>query len=210
MGYQVAVHTNTGLAHQVKIARALVAGFDVHGIAAVISDAVVQADMHVCMGPWFALDQWRHGNTLYIDRAYWGDPGAVSVHWLQDGEKLRTRNNPPRPHPELAPMRAGSRRIYLCDYGEQPPNDCDYRRHPADGAAGTLAEALEGYQIAAGRRTTALVDAAIAGLAVETDDPHSPVYGLTDREQWITDLAWHNWTLDEIERGAMWAHFKQR
>ena len=99
MGFRVALHTNSGLAHQVRNARALLAGFNAHGISAVIADADMDAPLHVVQGPWYALERWRFANTLYLDRAYWGDPGAVSVNWLQDGEKLRTRNNPHRPLP---------------------------------------------------------------------------------------------------------------
>lgn len=215
MGYRCAIHTNTGLAHQVKIARTLLAGFEVHGIVAVMTDAGAQADMHVCMGPWYALEQWRHANTLYIDRAYWGDPGAVSVHWLRDGEKHFNGFADYRPIPDVMPYRDSQKRIYLCDYDKQPQGDYDaVRHHPAGGNGCSLVESLDGYGVAIGKRTTALIDAAINGLVVITDDPHSPVWPISGRRAarraWLTGLAWHNWTLDEIKRGDAWEHLKQR
>jgi hypothetical protein len=101
-------------------------------------------------------------------------------------------------------MKTGNRRVYLCDYKATPEGQSDaVRYHPADRpATQSLQEILNTHDIAIGKRTTALVDAAIAGLRVETSDPHSPVYGLVDRGQWIMDLAWHNWSLDEIARGV--------
>lgn len=215
MGYSVAVHTNTGLAHQVAIARALVAGFRVHGIAAVIADQYAGADLHVCLGPWYALKQWRFANTLYIDRAYWGDPECISVHWLENGEKVRSLNDVPRAHPELRPYRYGERSIFLCDYNQQPVGLYDaVRYHPANGQSGNLIEALDGYGVAIGGRTTALVDAAIHGLKVVAVDEHSPAWPISGRregrEQWINNLAWHNWSLNEIARGDAWEHLSQQ
>ena len=101
-------------------------------------------------------------------------------------------------------MKTGNKRIYLCDYADGPAGCYDtVRRHPAQQKpTTTLQHDLDTHDIAIGRSTTALVDAAIQGLRVETSDPHSPVYGLVDRDQWIRDLAWHNWSTDELASGA--------
>jgi len=202
MGERIAIHANPSLTHQVDIANALCKGIG----GKVTYSPDTQADIHVVLGPWFALNQWRFSNTLYIDRAYWGDPDHVSVHWLQNGEKVRTKNNPYRWHPNLKPMKKGTRRLYLCDYACNPDGEYEtVRYHPAQiSPSRPLIDDLNCHDIAIGRRTTALVDAAIHGLQIETSDPNSPVYGITDREQWACDLAWHNWSLNEIESGAMW------
>jgi hypothetical protein len=194
------IHANGQLAHQVRIAAALHSGTGWE----VSFRPDTEADCHVVLGPWFALDRWRYAKTLYVDRAYWGDPYCVSIHWLAGGEKVRLKGMPYRDHPELHPMKTGNRRVYLCDYKAEPEGQYDtVRYHPVDRpATQSLQEILNTHDIAIGRRTTALVDAAIAGLRVETSDPHSPVYGLVDRAQWIIDLAWHNWSLDEIARGV--------
>ena len=217
MGYTVALHTNTGLAHQLELARAWHVGFTRHGIASVLTDSPdTLADTHVVFGPWFALDKWRHApRVLYIDRAYWGDPDRVCVHWLRQGEKIYGACMDYRPIPTVIPYRNSQKRIYLCDYGQEPEGDYDaIRRHPADGdALRSLMDDLDGYGIAIGRRTTALVTAAIAGLEIITSDRHSPVWPISGRrggrEQLLTRLAWHNWSLDEIERGYAWEHLKR-
>jgi hypothetical protein len=173
------------------------------------------ADTHIVMGPWFALDKWRRApNVLYIDRAYWGDPDAVSVHWLKHGEKVYGVKQGGRDCPAVEPYRQSQKRIFLCDYGCEPEGDYQgVRYHPADGGEGTLQDALEGYGIAIGRRTTALLDAAMMGLQVITNDRHSPVWPISGRlggrEQLLRRLAWHNWTIDEIRQGLMWEHLKQ-
>jgi hypothetical protein len=209
MGASVAIHVNPGLTHQRETGKALLAGFCRHGFEAIISTRrETEADIHVVNGPWFALSMWRfHPRTLYIDRAFWGDPECVSAHWLRDGEKARTGRTEPRDHPDFEPYREGSRSIYLCDYGEGPaPGRWDaIRHHPANGQASPLRDALGPFQIAGGRRTTALIDAALMGLRIETDDPHSPAWeirGGGDREPWLNRLAWHNWNIEnEIASG---------
>jgi hypothetical protein len=209
MGYRCTIHVNTALAHQVRIGRALHAGIP----NSVLTDSPhTLGDTHVILGPWFALDQWRHApNVLYIDRAYWGDPDSVSIHWLRKGEKVVGPRLKPREIPKILPYRNSEKRIYLCDYGQQPEGDYSgVRYHPADGGQGSLHDALEGYGVALGRRTTALIDAAILGLQVITNDKYSPVWPISGRkggrEQLLTRLAWHNWALTEIESGAAWEH----
>jgi len=176
--------------------------------AQISGSADTQADLHVVLGPWFAFDKWRYHETLYIDRAYWNDPECISVHWLVNGEKLFTTHNPKREHPALLPLKHGNKKIYLCDYQCQPEGEYDtVRHHPAKSKqAETLHDALNRHDIAAGKRTTALVDAAFMGLRVETNDPYSPVHRLSHvgREQWARDMAWHNWSLKEIAIGDMW------
>jgi hypothetical protein len=201
------IHCNSSLAHQVKIAQALRDGFTLNGQPSrIVNTPHGDGDFHVVMGPWFA----KYSDCLYIDRAYWGDPECVSVHWMRGGEKVRPEWESKRPHPELKPMKSGDRTVYLCDYRQKPSaNYHNVRYHPAERPSRyTLTECLERHDVAVGRRTTALVEAHINGLKVITDDPHSPVYGITDRERWINNLAWHNWSLREIAEGEMWTHFK--
>lgn len=213
MGGQPTIHVNASLAHQKRLGEALAEGFKCHGLSPILTHSPhASGDWHVCIGPWFALDQWRGDHTLYIDRAYWGDPECVSVHWLDGGEKRRSKGNKYRAHPELKPMKVGDRRVYLCDYN-RPPEGFYHtvRYHPSEKKSRyTLQECFDMHDIALGRRTTALVDAHINGLQVFTDDPHSPVYGIESREQWIRDLAWHNWSHDEIARGEMWTFIQSR
>lgn len=199
------IHINRHLGHQVKHGQVLQAGFRRHGIRAEVSfHADTPADVHVVSGPHFAYPRWRHATTLMLDRAYWGDPECVSLHWLEDGEKVFLRDMPKRAHPRLKPLKAGDRSIYLCDYRERPDRVYDtVRLHPAEEVpAESLEDALKAHQVAVGRRSTALVTAAIDGLRVEVLDQRSPAYMPGTRKKWINDLAWHNWSLDEIASGA--------
>lgn len=219
------IHCNGGLKHQVVWAAALQDGFRKHGIEVEVSlSPDTEADTHIVLGPWFALRQWRDADTLYLDRAYWGDPDRCSLHWLADGEKHFTRGNPHRHHPAVQAWKHGRRAIVLCDYGMTGEAEAlrarphfervTIRRHPTEAQSRPLADDLADHDIAIGRRSTALIDAAIAGLAVITPDPASPVApvsGITvrdisrpDREQWLRDLAWHNWHISEITRGEAW------
>lgn len=204
------IHCNSRLAHQVELAECLRAGMG----GEISYSADTEADLHVVMGPWFAFKRWQYANTLYIDRAYWGDPDCVSIHCLRAGEKIRTTNNPHRDHPAVKPWKTGRKTVVLCDYGMDGSKlaqqyGADIRKHPAEGEKQPLCEILEQYDIAVGCRTTALVDAAIAGLVVHTNDKHSPVRSIQgqqcDRKQWLNDLAAHNWSKTEISRGEMWA-----
>ena len=210
------IHVNPNLEHQVKIGDALKAGFDRHDKPSEISHkADTPADLHVVLGPWFALRQWKHANTLYIDRAYWGDPKCISIHWLKNGEKHFGRSCNYRSHPQSKPYKHGDRTIILCDYKQRPVFEqniqATIRLHPSEVKPHrSLEQDLANHDIAIGKRTTALVDAAIAGLKVITDDTHSPVWEISNstsyikRDQWLVNLAWHNWSLVEIANGDMW------
>lgn len=206
MGSRIAIHANPGLKWQRDYGGYLLEGLAQHGIRALLTDNPTQgADIHIVLGPWFALEPWRYDTTLYVDRAYWGDPTHVSIHWLRAGEKYRPHHEFSRKHPELQPYKTGDSRVWLCDYRESaPPGWKNSRKHPSEAQNGPLSDVLAKYDIAGGCRTTALVDAAIAGLRVETDDPHSPVWAIRgggNRDNWINNLAWHNWSIDEIRSG---------
>lgn len=217
MGTTCALHINPSQPHQRIIGEAMARGLQRHGLLCnETMDRTAEADYHVVIGPWYALDHWRdHPRVLYVDRAYWGDPRFVSVHWLRDGEKHFTACDDPRKHPDLHAYRNSEKVIYLCDYQQAPRGLYDgVRYHPAERRGGrtSLLADLAGYGIAAGGRTTALVTAAIFGLMVRTDDEYSPVAPISGfrhgRETWINRLAWHNWGVGEIERGDAWQYLK--
>lgn len=196
------IHVNPAMPHQVEYGAALVAGFKRHGVTANVTHSPkAGGDIHICIGPHFA----KYDRCILLDRAYWGDPLYVSVHLVKNGKRVYTQNPEPRAHPPLMPMKQGNRTIYLCDYGEKPPTHYDtIRRHPAEQRpVESLEAALLRHDRAVGQRSTALVTAAFMGLAVETTNTQSPAYGITDRERWANNLAWHNWSKVEIENGDM-------
>ena len=218
MGARCAIHTNTGLKHQVEWADALRSGFFKHGVHALITPSkTMQADINVCLGPWYALPMHTQGTVFYLDRAFWGDPERCSLQWMHSGYKqFDWRVKPERAHPELQPEKVGDRVVILCDYDMIPEPElkrhpkATIRKHPAQAQSEPLADCLNRHDIAAGRHTTALVDAAIHGLAIHCVTPYTATAGLMrGRKQWINCLAWHNWHIDEIRSGEAWEHLRE-
>jgi len=210
------VHVNPSLSWQLRYGAAITGSLSDFGIDARITNNPKESDdLTVVLGPHWAKQHHGHHRCLYVDRAYWGDPGAVSFHWISRGEKeFNWSGKGGRSHPPLSPLKTGNKTVVLCDYNTLfELSGATVRRHPSEvKQSETLSECLARHQIAVGGRSTALVDAAIAGLRVVTNDDYSPVKPLSfsvnpDREHWIKSLSWHNWTFDEIERGELWPHF---
>ena len=227
MGKSLAViHRNPALNHQIKLAEQFAAGFKRSGQAWVItSDQGKAGDIHVVLGPHYALNQWRnHHRCVWVDRAFWGDPECVSVGGSAGIDRKFPAGAGWRNHPELVPWTDGRDCIVLADYGDtgldlaalvRPHCErVEIRRHPAEGGSGALSDALQGFQIAIGRNTSALVEAAISGLSVVCKSPRSPVMPIAsasirdlvqpDRNEWLRGLSWANWSGSEIESGELW------
>lgn len=210
------VHVNPSLSWQQRYGVAITSSLVDFGVEArTTHNPEESADLTVILGPHWAKHHHGHHRCLYIDRAYWGDPDAVSVHWMEHGEKeFDWSGNEGRPHPSLFPLKSGERTVVLCDYNKlfELPG-ATIRQHPSNHPPSeTLSECFVRHEIAVGGRSTALVDAAIAGLRVISNDPYSPVKPLSfaidpDREHWIKSLSWHNWTFEEIKSGELWPHF---
>lgn len=219
--------------HQVRFGECFRRGFEAHGVAARVTDKPDDAgDLHVVMGPWFALNQWQsHPRCIHADRAFWGDPDCLSIGWSRpDGSRRFPTGEGGRLMPHLMPAQRGRRALVLADYGDTGESmaalvrphveSVTVRRHPADITLadrlqqGSLSDALRGRHIAIGKMTTALIDAAIAGLAVVCLDKRNPVMPVAsntirdvihpDRQDWLQGLAWGNWSATEIETGEAW------
>lgn len=205
------IHCNPAIHWQVKYSKALQLGLLAEGIKSNISNKKTQrGDLTIVLGPHWCAEY--HPDCLYIDRAFWGDPEAVSIHWRVSGEKVyHWQAKDGRPYPKLKPMKKGGRCLVLCDYGKQYDYQGTIRKHPTEQPSVPLIEALEKHDIAIGGRSTALVDAAIYGLKVITLEKNTPVDPISDqdepdRESWLKALSWHNWTYHEIKKGEPWAH----
>lgn len=92
---------------------------------------------------------------------------------------------------------------------------------PVQRKTGPLDQALAGAAAVIAWNSNSLVDAALAGVPVIAGDRGSmawPVaaHGIGDplyrpsRTQWLHDLAYCQWTHDEIASGEAWAHLSQR
>lgn len=228
----IAIHYNPNIENQVNYGQALYEGFRAHGLKTTLTDNVTApGDIHCLIGPWYAYSHYiKYKNVLYLDRACWDHPNYTTVNWMHYGEKVWNWDLPqkPRYHPTIKPWKNGKRLIVLCDYGEKSykyqnrvrPHfgNVAVREHPSSVSYKQidLLDELEDFEIAIGGRTTALVTAAIEGLSIFCVDRLSPVYPVAsavpyiikpDRDRWLKDLSWHNWTLEEIKSGQMWHHF---
>ncbi len=106
-----------------------------------------------------------------------------------------------------------------------------YRHHPdyrnpsipcgIDVIGGSLEDCLKGAAYVITFSSTVGVDALLAGIPVVAVDPISmawPLAGhsvkevppMSDRQQWAYDLAYTQWTEQEIRSGAAWAHLRQK
>ena len=233
----ITVHINPNIENQVVYGTALADGFMQHGERVnLTSDVRAHGDVHCIIGPWYAFREYRnHPGVLYLDRACWDHPAYTCINWLAGGEKVWSWGlcGTARNHPQLKPRKTeGRRAIVLCDYNEpsyQYENrlrphfsHITIRKHPAQmGTCGhqppSLVEQLADHQFAIGKRTSALVTAAIEGLNVFCVDPYSPVYpvacpvpslSVASRAAWLRDLSWHHWTPDEIAAGQAWDYFR--
>lgn len=225
MGKTVAIHTNLRLDHQREYAEHLKSGFEVHGYEVeVTADRTNQADIHVIQGPHYALHENLGKPTIFLDRCFWGHPRqVVSLAWLtHDGGKVWEAEAPgDREKPYLQPWRANQENaLILNDYDREFPEQqarehfvvVEVREHPArTKPLEALNDALERNHVAIGYLSTALVSAVVKGLPVICFDKRSPVYSMAshsldeivrpEREQWLNNLSYMNWSYAEIESG---------
>lgn len=207
------IHTNPSIHWQVKYSKALISGLESQGITARISHKQTdKADLTIVLGPHWCAE--HHSDCLYLDRAFWGDPEAVSIHWVVNHQKVYDWTpREGRTYPEPKPMKSGDRTLVLCDYRKDYQVNGTKRKHPTESRSNEpLNVALSAHDQAYGGRSTALVDAAINGLKVTTLEKNTPVDPISgqdnpDRERWLKALSWHNWTFEEIKKGDLWPHF---
>lgn len=226
----IAIHINPNIENQVNYGTALAEGFKVHGVKHnLTTDIEAKGDTHCIIGPWYAFRRYQsHDRVLYLDRACWDHPERTCINWLSKGDKVWEwgRRLKARYHPKTKPWKYGNNLVVLCDYNDdglqqanltRPHFNVSIRRHPSNLEQESLASCLANNEVAIGKRSTALVDAAIHGLAVITYDHLSPVYPVAgrlrdirrpDRSGWLRDLSWHNWTINEIKSGETWQHLR--
>lgn len=224
------IHTNMGLENQRLCATALKNGFKRHGIEAQVTPDVKQAaDLHVIQGPWYAYREWLgQPNVIWLDRCFYGCAKTViSLGWLNaDGSRdFRDCDKPAKGElPELLPAKPMRRcAVVFGDYGRDPRPDIKdaerrydsvfYRPHPSETGLcvlrplrGELSAVFEIGDVAIGHGSTVLVDAEIHGLHVECSDPRHVVHHTGDRETWLRELSWKQWSLDELRAGTFWEH----
>lgn len=229
------IHTNLNLPNQVETAGWLQEGFRRHGIdAEVTGDRYKSSTIHVVQGPWYCYDHWLgEPNVLWLDRCFYGHPRFdVSLGWLRPDGSRDFKNHGmavPRASLPVLKKQKPTRRcaVVFADYGEdckekvkQARREYDsvfFRPHPADNKNDTPVMTLKGdleavweiADVAIGHSSTVLVEAMINGLYVESSDPLHVCQGVTDREQWLTNLSWAQWDHEALKRGEFWEHLSE-
>lgn len=212
------IHYNPHLPHQRDHERA----FRSIGFASTHSPKA-EADVHVVSGPHYAMKHWLgHPRTLMIDRAWWGDPDCVSIGWLNaDGTRTFATGDEPRPHPATRPWKTRQQSaVVLADYGQeigdivrQARSRFHYvrvRRHPAEEPSNiSLTSTLALCDVAIGTSGTSLFEAVVMGVPSICLDPKNPVAPMcassldaplvyADRAQWLHDMSYRQFNLNEI------------
>jgi len=222
------IHYNPHRKNQVDQAQAwLASGF------AATPKRTGAADVHVVSGPWFAYETWRgHSRTLMVDRAYWGNPEYVSIGWLNpDGTRRFAKGTAPRPKPEYEAWRTREWScLVLADY-DQDVTDIAYeagkrfgfvevRKHPANEPnCVDLASAIRLRDVIVCGKGTAGFQAIMQGKPVICLDPKSEIMPVAcptmtgelyrgDRDEWLHDMSYKQWSLAEIASGTAWQHLK--
>lgn len=109
-------------------------------------------------------------------------------------------------------------------------HDVVFRPHPLAGArfcppdarlsTGTLADDLAGASLAVAWNSTATVESVLAGVPTVTLDEGAMAWPVAshdigaelrrpDRSEWCADLAWAQFSMDEIASGFAWDHLKE-
>ncbi len=138
--------------------------------------------------------QVPHDYTVqHIDYMAWlRQAYAYLVEWVGEGKVAL------RPHPL-----AGKQ-----DYGF-------VAQHGLDDFGDPIEEVLRHYDLVAAYNSTTLVDAIVAGRTIAAYNDMSVAYPISayplnlTRTQWANDLAYSQWTLDEMRSGEAWTHISR-
>lgn len=230
MDKHAAIHVNAARTSQVEFADYLRLGFEACGWKVTKTtdrNPHPNASVQVVLGPHYALKQCAGQNTLMLDRCFWGNPReVVSLAWLDaNGKRVWPQSAPAgREIPECEPWRHDEERaVILNDYSrimhkgsvESHFRYVEYRDHPTKGGRyiEKLRNVLDRNDVAVGFTSSALVTAALMGLPVVTlGDQKSAVSAIStkqlgepllrpDRTPWLNNLAYMNWSGDEIKTG---------
>ncbi len=150
--------------------------------------------------PWSAL---AYGDILLCAQVPWDASVDHTDHigWLQSAYAALSKHKGRvvfRPHPKAGNVYP----LFPCRYSHEP-----------------FGEALKSCSVVVTFNSNCAVEAVIEGVPAISVDSGSMAWEVTghsfgevdtpkmaDREQWAADLAYSQWTLDEMRRGEAWAH----
>lgn len=212
---EIVYHCNPQQPHQVEHGQWFAAGFKRHGIDLTITpNAHHLADVHIVSGPHYARRLWQgHPRVILLDRAYyhegktgrWHSMDWVSLGWMNSMGIQVHRAGTGRAPPERQPIKTEGGTIFFADYCGPVEEADTVRLHPANETpTETLEEAISRHRHAIGYTSTALVQAALAGLTFECRVPDY----IMSRPDWLEVLPYADWRWDEIASGEAWEHFR--
>jgi hypothetical protein len=228
------IYYNPSLSHQVDHAKA----FKSCGFHATPALHEPPTDVCVISGPHYAYEAMKHHpRVLMIDRAWWGDPDCVSIGWLQpDGTRKFAKGEAERPKPDMMmwkpnlwPTFGELSCLVLAQYGEDVSGivaeakerfiQVNVREHPADHKSVIpLDMQVKWYDCVMGAGT-AIFEAIRCGIPTICTDPTdecAPVCSDSvgaelyrgNRAEWLHDMSYKQWSLDEIASGEAWEYLR--
>lgn len=228
------IHYNPGLSHQVDHAAAFKAcGFAATPKSTGAADIHVVSGPYFAKQNWL-----HHPRVLEIDRAWWGDPDCISIGWLQaDGSRKFATGDTSRDKPDLCewkqcqwPTFGEMRCLVLADYGQDVSgivakaskrfNTVNVRQHPADHKSIiNLKEDIGWHDVVIGSSGSAMFEAIQMGIptiCLDPDNDCAPVCSDSidadlfrgDRELWLHEMSYKQFSLAEIADGTAWRLLK--
>ena len=230
----ITCHVNTGYSHQRRWAEAISHGCKKHGHRVVVSsnrERLAEGDVHFIYGPWYVYNKFiGKKNVILIDRDYLGrDPGDYArIGWLlPDGRQVFAKGYG-RDTPTVKDWRyQGNRALVLADYAQKTDeivrtaheffSEVQVRLHPANKQTSeSLSDAISRADAVIGTAGTAQIQAILDGVPTTCLDPRHIARPVTahvigdiimpDRSAWLRDLAYAQWSHDEMKSGEAWEY----
>jgi len=232
---QGVVHYNPHVSHQTDFARAFAnCGFKITTNRNEPADVHVIYGPHYCLHVWrkhtrvIYIDRawWGH------DESKPGD-GYASIGWLNpDGSRRFATGTKPRPKPEYESWKTREcSALILAGYDEDVSEvvfeaykrftTVNVRKHPANRthAEVSLEDHIRLRDVIICNQGTAGFEAIIQGKPLICLNPQSELLPVAcgtmdgelyrgDRDEWLHDMSYKQWSLAEIASGEVWQHLK--
>jgi len=174
------------------------------------------------MQPWIGQP-----DIILLDRCYYGDTNQVArLGWLRPDGAQTFATGYSRPVPGIKNWRnGGNRALVLADFGQDASNivaeargyysEVRLRLHPSNHKPHeSLGDSVSWADAVIGTAGTALIQGILEGVPTTCLDPRhiarpvsSHVIGevwMPDRTDWLRDLAYAQWSHDEMKSGEAW------
>ena len=224
----VAIHCNPKVEWQAKRADCFADGLTALGIDNYCTSSRSRVeDIAILFGTTFWRDIEADGEYLLVDRASIGDPEYVQLVWNGHGRRgdhmvpdginatrwkaLCVELEQPLPYYQDIVL-CGQTETYspkfaqIEDWYATVKDATHFRPHPAGNNPTGLPVKKDWCASFHVLNSSVGIEAVIRGCHVVIHDEGCMAFGITDREQWATWLAWTQWRWNEIRAGAPIKH----